>query len=132
MCSEIAHKCWPLVKLPYDFFGFDGNHFEGPKDSYWSGHSWKHGNDLRDEVIITSGLTETILRVLNTPVRMLIAESMIKVWNQVEVSIRDEIITTSGLVKVILKVLNTYVGVVKVEKMISIWNKVDMSIWAKL
>ncbi len=85
-----------------------------------------------DEVITTSGFSEVILEVLNTPIGLDIVENMTMIWNQVEISINGEVITTSGFSEAILDVLKRPIGVGMVERMIMIWNQAKMLIRCKV
>ncbi len=68
-----------------------------------------------DGIITAFGLVETILKVLSSPIGSTIVENMLRIWNQVEMSIRGEVITTSGFAEAILEVLGTPIGLAVVK-----------------
>ena len=79
---------------------------------------------FRGEVITTSGFSENILWVENTPIGVGKVKMMYRIWNQVEMLIRGKVITTSGFSEKILGVENTSIVVAKVKETYRIWNQV--------
>ena len=51
---------------------------------------------ITGEVITTSGFSETILGLQNTPIGVAKLKKIYMIRNQVEMSIRGDVITTSG------------------------------------
>ena len=77
---------------------------------------------IRDKVTTTSGLAETIFRIINTTIGVTIVKKMIRIWNRAEMSITDGVKTTSGFSLIeVGEVKKMLIGVGKVKKMLRNW-----------